>query len=138
MKAAAELIHVGMFPLGAISVSLWANPLVVGGQFCTDGRPRNVRQDPRAGEPPAIVVGLREQDFDDVVSTLLHEVFELQCTLAGHRLDRAPNYGGSSDAYVFLLRHPDLSECMGCVGMFVSRALPLLRKAYNAAMRGWK
>ena len=120
---------IGSYPMGAISVDVWVDPGRNGGSFCTDGAPW---APPERGQGrPTIELGLRDKSIGDITSTLLHEAFELYCSLRGHRYDTYPSYGNSMDAFVFILRHPDLSECMGCVGMLVSGALPLIAREYQ-------
>ena len=120
---------IGSYPMGAISVDVWVDPDRNGGSFCTDGKPWDPPE--RGLGRPTIDLGLDDKSVIDVASTLLHEAFELYCSLRGHRYDTYPSYGNGMDAFVFILKHPDLSECMGCIGMLVGRALPVIAKEYQ-------
>jgi hypothetical protein len=122
----------GLFPMGELAVEVWVDPAGRGGAFCTDGKPWATGI--RAAGPPVVEVGLSYQDFDDVVAVLLHESFELYCCIHGLRYDHAPNYGLGQDSYLFILKHPDLTECMGCVAMLVTHSLRDIQREHKALM----
>jgi hypothetical protein len=79
---------------------------------------------------PRIYVGA-DKNWEQVMSTLLHEAHELQMLLTGCRLNPAPDHAMDHSSYIFLMNHPQFSEVCARVAMFLVQALPDLAKAYR-------
>ncbi len=97
----------------------------IGGEFYTV---------PDLGAIPRIKIGADQDSWQEVVSTLLHEIIELQMALTGCRLSAVPDYGRDHAGYIFIMTHLQFSEVCGRASIFVAAALPDLA----AAWKKWK
>lgn len=114
---------VGQGSLGCLTVSVWINPNTYGGHCSSSGTPWAATIGPAEC---CIELGAADESFSELVTALLHEAFELHCILHGHRYDPSPSYSGSTDTYLFLMTHPEMSECFGAVAPLVTAILPKL------------
>jgi hypothetical protein len=116
-----KMIFVGNFSVGNRSVDLFADPNSRDGHF-------NLNSD--KPKPARIEVGI-DKGWDRVTHVLLHEVFELVMTDAGHRYAPVPDYGMDNGGYYFHFDHTQFSHLTAKAGEFLSLALPALAKIYD-------
>lgn len=86
---------------------------------------------PEDGKVPRVKVGADVDGWNDVVSILLHEVFEMQMTKSHCRFEPAPDYGRDHSSYLFLMNHPIFSDVTARVAGFLALCLPDLSRAWN-------
>lgn len=121
-----ELIEVGKFQLGLHNIKLYLDPNKAGGRV-------NLR--PNDQGTAHIVVGIDDENYSDVQTTLLHEAYEAAMIDIGVRYSPSPSFSDESSNFVFLLTHNQLDEAHTRVSWFFTRALPHFRRAYNKAWR---
>ena len=113
---------IGQFDFGTRSVNLfWKEG--TGGAFYmnheSDGQAR-------------IVLGVNERSWGAQVAVLLHEALELAMADHACRFNPAPDYSWDSANYLFVMNHPQFSEIVARVGLYVSNCLPALSQVYKA------
>lgn len=113
---------IGVYPCGGEDVQLVLRE-GGGGEFYVT---------PEKGHVARIKVG-GDCDWDDVISALLHEAFELQMHRIGCRYDPTGDYGKDHSSYLFVMTHPQYSNVCGRVAQFLTKAVPALHKAW----KGW-
>ena len=86
---------------------------------------------PEVGCIPRIKIGADGDGWDEVVSTLLHEAFEMELTRMRCRYSPAPDFGRDMGDFLFILTHAEFSEVCGRVSVFVADALPAVATAYK-------
>lgn len=85
---------------------------------------------PEKGSVARIKLGADQAQWTEVLSTLLHEILEMQVALIGCRYSPAPDFGRDHASYLFLMTHPQFSEACGRAAWFLSAAVPDLSKAW--------
>ena len=86
---------------------------------------------PEKGSIPRIKVGADERQWDVVVGVLLHEAFEFVANRLQCRYDLTDDLGRDHASYLFVMRHPQFSDCCMKVAEFTSAALRDLAKAWR-------
>lgn len=79
---------------------------------------------PEKGKVPRIKVGADCQAWDQVVTVLFHEAMELAAHREGCRFDRSDELSRDHCGYIFLMTHPQFSNCCARVGELASSCLP--------------
>ncbi len=115
-------ILIGVFPLYALNVNLYAWPESKGGRLSTR---------PSASGVPAIHVGFNYPQWEDVVSILLHESFEFCATLMELQFSPASQQIFDSSAQLFVFNHAQFTRVCEFQAQFVTRCLPALAAAYK-------
>lgn len=113
-------VIVGVFSCGAEDVQLVLREGSGGEFYCT----------PEKGAVARIKVGA-DSSWSDVISALLHEVFELQMTRLMCRYDPTTDYGRDHSSYLFVMTHPQFSNVCGRAAEFLTAVLPSVSKAYK-------
>jgi hypothetical protein len=80
---------------------------------------------------PRIVIGFDQPDWSNVLRVLLHETMEFCMTQLHHRYYASEDFGEDHSAYIFVFNHPELSNIVGRVAIFMDQALPDISKAWN-------
>lgn len=119
--AAPVQIRVGTYPLGSENVDLYALPDSFDGFFYC--RPDDV-------SPGRIKIGLKSDHWDEIVSVLLHETFEMLCAKQRHRYEKSGVHGDHA-SYTFIFNHSDFTELCQSQATFIARALPDLSKCFT-------
>jgi hypothetical protein len=119
-------IYVGKFTLGLNFVELYANPKTMGGSV--DFLPEN-----RTGLTK-IFIGINDE-WGEVLSSLLHEAYEASLIDRGLRYRPKPSYSSESSNYVFIMTHNQFDEANTRVAFFLKDALPKLEKVYEKEQR---
>lgn len=114
-------IRVGIFALGHQNVELFALTKEAGGYFYC--RPDDTSL-------ARIKVGIDTKYWDQVLSVLVHEAFEMEMSRIRARY-QVSGVSGDSASYTFLFNHTEFCDLCESVGMFLSGALPALSKVYN-------
>jgi hypothetical protein len=114
---------VGIFSLGNDQIELVLREGTGGEFYAVPGK----------GKIPRIAIGADKEGVE-VLSTVIHEVFEFS-TFRNHcRYDPSGDYSNDHSAYLFVMSHPQLSDCCGHLAVFLNKALPELEKSWKA----WK
>jgi hypothetical protein len=130
MKKARKLLCTSH--IGCLTVELWADPHTFGGRCSPSGQPWGTESSRSAHSGcGCIEIGLADDDWEEVVNSLLHEAFEFYATVHGLSYRAAPSYSSNSDMYLFIMTHPQMAECFGAITPFISKALPELAKQYK-------
>ena len=79
---------------------------------------------------PEVIVGC-DAPWDEVIGTMLHEVYELSFIDLNTRYKNRPSWSEESSDFMFFMTHNQLSETCERVGSFVEHALPDLSKIYS-------
>lgn len=128
----------GIYPLGYENVELWVDPLDPdgsgGGWIALQGA---------KGHAAEIHIMLGEsEDWEHTVYHLLHETREFQCIRRSHRYRESQSYNHNSAAYLYVYDHQQGAEMDQAQASFLTRALPVLSKAFqkvaNATKKGKK
>lgn len=83
------------------------------------------------GDLPRIVVGTASQDWERIVSGLLHEAYELETARMGYRFSRSNDFSNDHSEYIFMFNHPQFSDLCGKVSVFITKALPKVATAWK-------
>lgn len=114
-------IYVGAFPLGFISVDLYALTNDSGGCFYTN---------PDNQSAPRIKVGIQRPHWPSVVEVLLHEALELAMAINRLRLERS-GVAGDSSSYLFVFDHTQFVDLCDCAASFITPAMPALQAIHH-------
>jgi hypothetical protein len=120
-------IYVGKFTLGLNFVELYANPETMGGSV--DFLPERDKTD-----LTKIYVGLNDE-WPEVLSSLLHEAYEAVLIDQGLRYRPKPSYSSESSNYIFIMTHNQFDEANTRVAFFLKDALPKLEQIYEKEQR---
>lgn len=113
---------VGLYGLGSESVQL----------ALRDGTGGDFNSAPAPGRVARINIGADPKEWQEVVSSLLHEAMELAMARMKCRYLPADDCGGDALGYLFILPHTDFSDACGRVADLVAGALPDLAKSWKA------
>ncbi len=107
----------------------------IGGEYCElvlrDGDGGEFYSLPEHGHVPRIKVGADYQDWDRIVSVLLHETMEFSLARIKCRFYPEDDFGGDTHAYIFIMSHPDFSDACARTAEFMTCALPDLARAWK-------
>ncbi len=78
---------------------------------------------------PEITIGC-DAPWDEVIGTLLHEVYELSFIDLNTRYKNRPSWSEESSDFMFFMTHNQLSETCERVGSFLEHALHELHAMY--------
>ena len=120
MKKCAKKL-VGKFSLGTHRVLVYLDFSTCSGSFSFGFSSKT---------DPHIEVGA-DQDWKYVVSVLTHEAVEAAFMAVGARFRPAPDFGNSSDGYVFHADHFLFGEATARAGEFLADCLPDVEKIYK-------
>lgn len=88
---------------------------------------------------PRIKVGINGRDWEQTLSWLMHELYELLLTVRGARYtDSITPANDGHDGYLFIFSHPCFSAVCAEAAEFLSKALPDLASHYNASVKAAK
>ena len=121
-----DKILVGNFQMGLHNIRLYADPEGTGGHV--DLRPLDQG-------PAKIVVGINDEAWPNVYSTLLHEVYELALIDQSTRYAHRPAFSDESSNYIFIVTHNQLDEAHTRVAWFLVKSMKDFKKAYD---KFWK
>lgn len=79
---------------------------------------------PEKGKLPRIQVGIKGDDWGEIVAVILHEITELIYTLENCRYKFSQDFSGDHAAYLFSMDHLQFSMCTARVADFLASALP--------------
>ena len=85
---------------------------------------------PEDGALSRIKVGADQEIWRDVLSTLVHEIFEFLLTKHGFRYLHSELVRGDHDAYQFFFSHSKFSEICYYVACFLAACAPDIQKAW--------
>jgi hypothetical protein len=125
MKRKKSKVLVGTFQLGLRYINLFID-------FSTENA--SVSFLPiRKGVPdlPVMVVGA-DTDWGEVLSTLLHEAYELTFVDLSLRYKKRPSWTEESSEFYFWMHHNDLAEAHERIGPFLAKVVPEVKKIYDA------
>lgn len=108
---------IGIFTLGTRNVKLQVNEFNGGTFDCN----------PDVAE---ITIGINKRNWVDVLNYLVHESWELAAMELGCRFTPNPDFSASSDGFIFVMTHTQMSEITARTAWFLNHAIPALRKAY--------
>src|ERR1700676_1830035 len=114
-------IGVGIFKLGFGFVKLFAVPGSESGEVLLLPKSKGTRE---------IYIGI-DGEWDEVVSTLLHEAYEVVLIDLNTRYKQKPSFSAESSDFVFFMTHNQLGEAHERIGEFLVHALPALSTAYK-------
>ena len=86
---------------------------------------------PEKNSVPRIKIGADTSEWDKVVGSLLHESFEFVAFRLKCRYDPCGDLSHDHSAFLFVLTHPQLSDCCGKVAEFITRVLPDLANEWK-------
>lgn len=86
---------------------------------------------PESGSIPRIKIGADYERWSDVVTVLLHEVFELSMERQRCRYEVSSDTARDHSAYMFMLPHVQFSDVCAKAAECITPALPALAKAWN-------
>lgn len=114
-------VRIGTYPLGMENIELYALPDSFDGFFYC--RPDDI-------SPGRIKIGLKSRNWDEIVSVLLHETFEMLCSRHRHRYEKS---GGQGDhaSYLFVFNHSEFTELCQFQATFITRAVPDLMRYFK-------
>ncbi len=107
---------VGNYLLGGMIVQI----------YCMDEWGGDFYNAPDKVSPPKIRVGFGSQEWDRVVTALLHEMMEFEMHKNGLRYDRSNDYSNDHGGYIFMMNHPQFSDICGRVAATLTSVLPVL------------
>lgn len=125
MKSKDTHIFVGTFPLGFENVELYALAGTTDGYFYC-------RPDDKS--PGRIKVGIGTKEWDQVVSVLLHETFEMLCAKLRLRYE-ATGVCGDHASYLFVMNHCQFVDLCQSQASFITLALPKLAEVWRKQRR---
>lgn len=70
--------------------------------------------------PPEIRIGT-QQDFEETMAIALHESMEFAMDRISCRFDPTNDWGEDHASYIFLLTHPQFSDCINKAAFFCER-----------------
>jgi hypothetical protein len=117
-----EQIPVGKYRLGLRWVHLFADPSTASG---------SVELLPDDKGQTKVIVGIAG-DWEEAVSTFLHEAYEAVFVDLNVRYKNSPSFCSESSDYVFHMTHNEMSEAHDRIGGYVKDALPSFMTAYRA------
>lgn len=85
---------------------------------------------PEKQRPPRIKIGIQD-DWQETVSIVLHEIQELCMDKLRCRYDATNNMANDHSSYLFILDHITFSDVCARVGKFLADALPDIAKKYS-------
>lgn len=91
---------------------------------------------PELGSVARIKVGMDYDEWNKVVSVLLHEATELAYERMRARYELSGVGSGDHSSYLFVISHVNFSDACTYVAEFISDCLPDLKKAWRGAKRG--
>jgi hypothetical protein len=80
-------------------------------------------------------IGIKRQEWWEVLEVLLHELTEFNYSMNHCRLTPDIEFTKSHDSYLFLLTHPQFSECTAQIANCLAQVIPDLTKVYNEYKR---
>lgn len=86
------------------------------------------------GEIPLLQVGGDVDEWEEVVSGLLHEVLEYTMTRNNLRFNPCQDFSNDLSSYMFFMSHASMSDCCAKSAMLLTVALPDLERVW----RKWK
>lgn len=116
-------IYLGTHPLGARFVRVYAIP---------DSPNGTVLVKPPDKGTPIVRIGIESEDFGEVLSIALHEVYELTLIDLNTRYEHDPTWSNSAAHFLFVMTHEQFSEATDRVGDFFQRILPKLTLEHKA------
>lgn len=124
MKQSAlnKSFKIGTYPIGHINVDLLAWPNRVGGEFYFAPTPSDL---------PRIRIGLDDANWDECLSTLLHEVLEFALTQRHLRFQHSGDLNNDQADYRFFFDHSQFGDVCSDAAQFLLRAFPDVADAYN-------
>lgn len=117
----SDQIFVCTAPLGHENVELYAIKHVTDGYFFC-------RPDDKS--PGRIKVGIGSKHWDEIVSVLLHETFEMLCAKLRLRFEPSGVHGDHA-SYLFSFNHCQFVDICQSQAQFVTVALPKLALAWQ-------
>lgn len=114
-------IYIGTFPLGHLNVELYGLPDESNGYFFC-------RPDDRS--PPRIKVGMDTNTWEECVSILLHETFEMLMASVRCRYETS-GVRGDHASYTFIFTHTQFCDLCESQARFITPALPKLAIAWD-------
>jgi hypothetical protein len=114
---------IGTFPVGFQNVDLFVSSSLQGGEFDLSSDETSL---------PSITIGLCLSGWEECVSVLLHETYELILLITGCRYFISGDHSRDTGNYVFHFDHPHFSDICGRAATFVVPAMPVLARAFRA------
>jgi hypothetical protein len=106
------VIRLGIYSLGCRQVIIWLDPKSSGGRFdCGESITR-------------IIIGLKGNNWAEVLNVMMHESMELVMTEMGCRHTPSPNYAADSGAYLFVMDHVQFTEATARVAKSLCDIIP--------------
>jgi hypothetical protein len=116
LRAAAKLV--GIFDAGTRNVEL----------YIREGRDAEFHLQPEKNQQAKITLGTADYKWWEIMSNLTHEITEFVLTDMGLRYAPAPDISQDNGNYYFAMSHTQFSEVTARVGLFLSEAMPVLRR----------
>lgn len=105
------------------NVDVYADELERGGHF--DATPESPDGNCQ------MVIGLVGEEWGGILSTAMHEAIELAAVDTSTRWEPTVNYSLASDAYLFIMTHPQFGEVICRAGWLLSKFLNKLHAAHK-------
>ncbi len=120
-------IFIGEYQLGYRNIRLYG----------TDGTGGSVIMTPKDKKSTQIRIGFND-DWPEVICTLLHEAYELSLVEMNVRYDNSPSFSTESSRFLFLVSHNKLDEVHTRVAYFLVWSQEDLKNAYNKFQKARK
>ena len=90
---------------------------------------------PGKGEIPRVKIGADVKEWRDLVAVLLHEAMEFALNRLRCRYSCSYDFGNDAGGYIFVLDHPQFSDCCARAAEFLALSLPVLAKEWPKFQR---